>query len=69
MRKPIIQRIKKDHYLVHVIGNKDPRGNDNEIEIYIDEEDKLIIQVGKVNRCYQFEKVIEEEHFIKVIAK
>lgn len=55
---------------VRVLGRKDPRGPDNNIQIWIDADtQELHIRVWKCNRCYAFKEVIEESGFIEVVAK
>ncbi len=68
MYKPKITRINKNKYEVDVIGNRDPRGYDNNLTIEVNKKDELIISVLKANRCYKFKEIIETEGEIKVIA-
>lgn len=68
MIRPIVKRIKKDKYEISIIGNRDPRGNDNEIVVEVNEADQLIITVGKADRCYSFKEIVEEKGYIQIIA-
>lgn len=52
-----------------VLGQRDPRGPDNNIRIWVDKNDKFHIRVEKTDRCYKFEKVIECDGFVEIIAK
>lgn len=53
---------------IHVIGEKDPRGPDNTITVYLDEKGQLVIEVQKPYvRCYPFSHIEENDSCIKVI--
>ncbi len=52
---------------VKITGNRDPRGPDNSVHIWLDDDDKLHIMTWKANRCYQFSEVIETDDYIEVI--
>lgn len=54
---------------IPICGEKDPRGPDNNIIVYIDDEGLLHIQVQKTDRCYRFFAVEETNSYIEVIAK
>lgn len=68
MIRPMIERINKNHYQIMIIGNSDPRGSDNEIDVSVNEKDELIIKVGKANRCYSFKEIKETRGYIEVVA-
>ena len=68
MYKPKVVRINKNHYEIGIIGNRDPRGYDNNISIEVTKEDKLIISVPKVNRCYKFKEMVETGNSIMIVA-
>lgn len=52
-----------------VFGQRDPLGPDNNIRIWADGDDKLHIRVQKTERCYQFEKVINEAGYVEIVAR
>ena len=54
---------------IPIVGHRDPRGPDNNIRVWVDEDDKLHIRVEKTHRCYGFEKVEETDGYVEVIAK
>jgi len=66
--KPIIIR-GKTCVNIPIVGQRDPRGSDNNVRCWVDENDKLHIRVEKTDRCYKFSKVIEHNGFVEVIAK
>ena len=68
MFKPKVTKINKNKYEIDIIGNRDPRGYDNNLTIEVNEKDELIITVLKTYRCYNFKEIIEEEGYIKVVA-
>lgn len=70
-RKPIVVKLRPNNpkATVVVFGNRDPRGYDNKIEIWLDEEDKLHIQVMKPDLCYRFKEVKESPSYIEVIQE
>jgi hypothetical protein len=51
-----------------VVGHRDPRGADNNIRVWVDEDDQLHIRVEKTSRCYQFGKVIEHDGYVEIVA-
>ena len=65
----VIKPRGKECINIPVMGHRDPRGPDNNIRIWVDENDKFHIRVEKTNRCYQFEKVIECDGYIEIVAK
>lgn len=53
---------------IYVVGQKDPRGPDNSITVYIDDRGRLVIEVEKPQlRCYPFSHVEENATCIKII--
>lgn len=70
IRKPIKVRVTPRHNDAEILvyGNRDPRGYDNKIQIWLDERGKLHISMMKANLCYKFERVVENSSFIEVIA-
>ena len=53
---------------IKIFGNRDPRGSDNNIEIWIDENDNLHIRVEKPSmRCYPFKELIEKSGYVEII--
>jgi len=50
-----------------VYGNRDPRGPDNTIEVWLDETDRLHILVPKAQRCYRFESMIDMPGHVEII--
>lgn len=62
-------RVRKNKPLkIKVCGQRDPRGPDNDIQVWLDEFDQLHIRVGKYNRCYQHKETINENNFVEVVA-
>ena len=53
---------------IPIYGHKDPRGPDNNIRVWCDEEDKLHIRIEKTNRCYQFKACHNEHDYVEIIA-
>ncbi|KKM75637.1 hypothetical protein LCGC14_1388270 [marine sediment metagenome] len=68
MIRPKVTRVNRNKYEVDIIGNRDPRGYDNNLTIEVNEKDELIITVLKADRCYKFKEVQQEAGYIKVIA-
>ena len=54
---------------IGVLGNRDPRGLDNTVSIWLDDQDKLHIRVLKADRCYKFSCVEECPAFIELIQE
>ena len=52
---------------VDIYGHRDPRGPDNTVSVWVDAADRLHIRVLKPDRCYRFERVIENQSFIEVV--
>ena len=55
--------------VIPICGEKDPRGPDNNITVYIDYDGSLRIRVWKTDRCYKFDYIYETNGFIEVVAK
>jgi hypothetical protein len=53
---------------IKITGQKDPRGPDNSVFIWLDDDGKLHITVYKAKRCYQFERVDETDGYIDLVA-
>jgi hypothetical protein len=53
---------------IRVFGHRDPRGPDNNIFIWVDDEDQLHIKVWKTDRCYHFKEVVETGNAVEIIA-
>lgn len=68
MYKPKVTRINKNKYQIDIIGNRDPRGYDNNLTIEVNEKDELVITVLKTDRCYKFKEVVGRTGDIKIIA-
>lgn len=51
-----------------VFGQRDPRGPDNNIYIWVDEQDRLHIQVLKAQRCYKFAEMKDGPGSVEIIA-
>ncbi len=71
MPKPKCIRVtpRNNHKIIQVLGNRDPRGYDNQIEIWLDEQDRLHIRVLKPDRCYRFSHTEEGSGYIEVVQK
>lgn len=52
-----------------VFGQRDPRGPDNNIHIWVDEKDRLHIRVQKTDRCYSFEQLVNEAGYVEIVAR
>jgi len=60
---------KKRPVEIKITGRKDPRGPDNSVFVWIDDEDRLHITVYKANRCYRFEELVETDGYVDVVAR
>lgn len=49
---------------IAITGNRDQRGSDNNIFVWIDENDHLHIAIEKADRCYSFLKVEETPGYV-----
>lgn len=54
---------------IRVIGNRDPRGADNNIFVWLEEDDTLHIAVYKADRCYKFREVIDHGSTIEMVQE
>lgn len=53
---------------IQIVGQKDPRGPDNKVVIWIDENNRLCIKVDKPTlRCYPFSHVEQDASSVTVI--
>lgn len=52
---------------IGILGNRDPRGLDNTVSIWLDDKDKLHIRVLKADRCYKFSRVEETNGYIEIV--
>jgi hypothetical protein len=52
---------------IAVVGNRDPRGADNNIRVWLDADDCLHIRVEKAHRCYSFARLVNTNTYIEVI--
>lgn len=70
MSKLLMVRLKPGQRKeIAVVGNRNPRGYDNKIEIWLDEADRLHISVLKPDLCYKFSKVNDYPGMIEVIQE
>ena len=53
--------------IIQVVGDRDPRGADNTVEIWVDKQDQLHIRVLKPNRCYRFKEMIDEGSYVEIV--
>jgi len=69
MPRPLIVKApRKGRREIQVLGHRDPRGPDNSVFVWVDEQDQLHIEVYKANRCYRFKEVIERKGSVEIIA-
>lgn len=55
---------------IKVIGNRDPRGADNNVFIWLDtDDDTLHIAVCKADRCYKFREVIDHGSVVEIVQE
>jgi hypothetical protein len=54
---------------IKVTGARDPRGPDNSVFIWLEDDDTLHISVYKANRCYQFREVIDHGGAIEIVQE
>ena len=54
---------------IPVLGQRDPRGPDNNIRIWVVENDKFHVRIEKTDRCYKFEKMINTDGYVEIVAK
>lgn len=53
---------------IPILGHRDPRGPDNNVRVWVDDEDQLHIRVEKTYRCYQYKETIITDSFVEIIA-
>lgn len=53
---------------IPILGHRDPRGPDNNIRVWVDDNDHLHIRVEKTQRCYKFRQMIDEQEYVEIIA-
>lgn len=54
---------------IKITGNRDPRGTDNNVLVWLDENDNLHISIFKAERCYKFTRVIDHYGAIEVVQE
>lgn len=52
---------------IKVYGDRDPRGPDNNIFIWVDKDDRLHIRVLKAERCYRYSHGFNEDGFFETV--
>ena len=52
---------------IKVFGNRDPRGPDNNIYVWLDEKDRLHIRVLKADRCYRYMQFKNEDGYTETV--
>lgn len=52
---------------VVIFGHRDPRGPDNNVYIWVDEQDRLHIRVLKAQRCYKFAEMIDRPDYVEIV--
>jgi len=52
---------------IKVYGDKDRRGPDNNIRVWLDKEGRLHIRVEKAKRCYQFAGMYDCDGFVELV--
>ncbi len=61
-------RAAKKPKIIYVVGQKDPRGPDNSIKIFIDDKGRLVIEIEKPGlRCYPFSHIEETASHVRII--
>jgi hypothetical protein len=65
--KVVAVRAKRIVTNIAITGQRDPRGPDNNIRVWIDNKDQLHIQVLKAERCYFFKKMINDNGYVEII--
>lgn len=68
-RKPAVRASSSFICNIPIVGNKDPRGPDNNVIVWIDDEGLLRIRVWKTDRCYRFKGVIDTPGYVEIVAK
>lgn len=60
------RKVKKK---IYVVGMKDQRGPDTSIVVYVDEQDRLIVEVETPSvRCYKFSHIEHKEEVLRIIS-
>jgi len=54
---------------IRILGHRDPRGPDNSVTVWLDDQDRLHIRVLKADRCYRFSEMMDTEGFVEIVAK
>lgn len=68
--KPKIVKAKSKPQHIIIYGQKDPRGPDNTITVWIDDEGDLRIKVQKPSpRCYEFSHLEDNPGDITIVQK
>jgi hypothetical protein len=72
MPKKVARTIKAKAHMnrlteIKIFGNRDPRGPDNNIFIWVDKNDRLHIRVLKPQRCYQYSHGINQDGYIEIV--
>lgn len=57
----------KKQKVITITGQRDPRGPDNTVTVWIDNTDQLHIRLLKPNRCYQFKEMIDKPGYVEII--
>ena len=52
-----------------IYGEKDRRGPDNNVRVWVTEDRSLHIRVQKEDRCYPFKEVIETPGYIEIVQE
>jgi len=65
IRAPLKGKVKE----IKVFGHRDPRGPDNNIYVWVDEQDHLHIKVLKAQRCYRFKEVQDTPGYVEIIQE
>ena len=53
---------------IKITGRKDPRGPDNSVFVWLDDDGALHITTYKADRCYRFKEVIETDGYVDIVA-
>jgi hypothetical protein len=59
----------RPRYSIGVIGNRDPRGLDNTVHLWLTDDDELHIAVGTPDRCYRFKEIERGPCTVEVIQE
>lgn len=71
LKPPVILKLSRKNRRrdIAVIGDRDQRGYDNLITVWLDKDDRLHIKVMKPDLCYRFKEVVETDGYIEVIQE